>query len=274
MEITESIRLLLNPETRFREICRRKRRKSNKQRGYTLTPEAMMSGLDRTKLDAIRTKHYIPDPGIRIEKYLEMEKWLDTNIRRVLNIGLDFQRPKRILDLGSGAGYFLHICNRLGHDVLGLDLDNPGSAWYLEMLGLFGVRRVTERIDPFQKLPDLGAPFDYVCSFMVCFNSHFGPDVWKTDEWRFFLDDLKTRMKPGAIIWFELNPMPDGNHYTPELKAFFESRGAIVDGKRLVWGMKETEYRTLLDLGRLEAASVRKALRAQEATAEDAPAAA
>ncbi len=172
----------------------------------------------------------------RIEKYLEMDKWLTTNVRRILNLGLDFAGAKRILDLGSGAGQFLYICKRLGHDVLGLDLPDPGIAWYGEVLEVFGVRRVLSSIDPFVPLPDVGPRFDYVCAFMVCFNRHIHENVWKIDEWRFFLDDLWTHLKPRAVVWFELNPGLNGAHYSPELREFFQSRGAIVDGKRLVLG--------------------------------------
>jgi len=259
MGLTGKIRRLLDPEQRLRASLEQQRRAANQQRAFPLTAEGLMRDLDHEKLEAIRSRYAIPNPGIRIEKYLDMEQWLATNIRRVLNIGLDYQPPVRVLDLGSGAGYFLHTCKRLGHDVLGLDMHDPGAAWYGELLELFGVRRVIWRIDPFVPLPDLGGPFDYVCSFMVCFNRHIYEDIWKVDQWRFFLDDLQARLKPGAIVWLELNPTPDGTHYTAELESFFKSRGAIVDGKRLVWGMDEMRYRVLLDLGRRETAAARKA---------------
>ena len=139
-----------------------------------------------------------------------------------------------------------------GHDVLGLDLDDPTAGWYGKIFELFGVRRVIWRIMPFVPLPDLGAKFDYVTGFMICFNDHQSENPWKLEQWRFFLDDLATRLKPGAIVWFELNPAADGSHYTPELKTFFESRGIIVDGKRLVWGLDEMHYRVLLRLAQLE----------------------
>ena len=165
------------------------------------------------------------------------------------------------------AGYHAQVAVGAQSSLLFLIDEKTGA------IQIFGVRRVTWRIDPFVPLPDLGARFDCVTSFMVCFNRHIQPDIWKAEEWRFFLDDLWTRLKPGAIVWFELNPTPDGTHYTPELQAFFESRGAIVDGKRLVWGLSETEYRVLLDLGRLESASVRKATGARSSS-EGEPAAA
>jgi SAM-dependent methyltransferase len=259
MGLKGRIRLLLDPEKRLRASLEQRRRDCNRQRTFPLTAEALLRDLDQEKLEAIRSNHAIPNPGIRIEKYLEMERWLTTNIRRVLNLGLDFQSGKRVLDLGSGAGYFLHICKRLGHDVLGLDMHDPGAAWYGDMLDLLGVRRVIWRIDPFVPLPDLGPRFDYVCAFMVCFNRHIYEDVWKIEEWRFFLDDLWTRLKPGAVVWFELNPGVNGAHYTPELRSYFESRGAIADGKHLIWGMDEMRYRVLQQLSRQETAAMRKA---------------
>jgi 2-polyprenyl-3-methyl-5-hydroxy-6-metoxy-1,4-benzoquinol methylase len=257
--LKRKIRELLDPEKRLRADYERRRRACNQERSFPLTAGALLRDLDHGKLEAIRARHAIPDAGIRIEKYLEMEKWLTTNVRRVLNLGLDFKAGKRVLDVGAGAGYFLHICKRLGHEVLGLDMHDPDAAWYGEMLELLGVRRVIWRIDPFVPLPDLGPRFDYVCAFMVCFNRHVYEDAWQIEQWRFFLDDLWTHLKPGGVVWFELNPGVTGAHYSPELEAFFKSRGAIVDGKRLVWGLNETEYRVLLDLSRIETAAMRKA---------------
>ena len=94
--------------------------------------------------------------------------------------------------------------------MLGLDLPDPTAGWYGEIFELFGVRRVISRINPFVPLPDMGPRFDYVCGFMVCFNRHASPEEWNIEEWRFFLDDLRTRLKPGAIVWLELNPGLNG----------------------------------------------------------------
>jgi len=264
MGLKRKIRALLDPEKRLFSSYEHQRRNCNQRRSFALTADALLREIDLDKLESIRSRHAIPNPGIRIEKYLEMEKWLTTSIRRVLNLGLDFKSPKRVLDLGSGAGHFLHVCKRLGHDVLGLDLPDPSIAWYGEVLDIFGVTRVLWCIDPFVPLPDLGPRFDYACGFMVCFNRHVYENAWKIEEWRFFLDDLWTHLKPGAVVWLELNPGVGGLHYTPELRSFFESRGAIVDGKRLVWGMDEMHYRVLQRLSKLETAAMRKAAIAPE----------
>lgn len=265
MGLKRKIRTLLDPEKRLHASIERKRRKNDQERPFPLTPEGLLSGLDQGKLEAIRSPELNPAPGEYTQKYLELEKWFPANLRRVLNMGLDVERKKRILDIGSGAGYLLYICKRLGHDPLGLDVPDANAAWYGKMFELYGVPRVLWYIHPFKPLPDLGARFDYVTAFMVCFNQPKSEDAWKIEEWRFFLDDLWTHLKPGAIVWFELNPALDGAHYTPELRGYFESRGAIVDGKRLVWGMDQMRYRVLLQEAKREAAALRKAAAASEA---------
>lgn len=254
MGLKTKLRNLLDPEKRLRSSLDSRRRIGNQRRAFPLTPEGILRGVDREKLEAIRVRQGVYDPAAQADKYLkDVDKWLGTNIQRVLNLGLDLESGKRVLDLGSGPGYFLHICKLLGHDVLGLDMAEPINAWYADMFELFGMpKRVMWRIDPFVPLPDLGPRFDYVCSFMVCFNRHLEPGAWKIEEWRFFLDDLWTHLKPGAVVWFQLNPGVGGAPCTPEVQGYFESRGAIVDGKHVVWGMEKLQYRVLLKLAKLE----------------------
>jgi len=259
MGLKTTLRTLLDPEKRLRNSLLNRRRVCNQRRPFPLTPEGILRGVDREKLESIRVRQRVYDPAARADKYLmDVDKWLGTNIERVLSLGLDLKSGKRVLDLGAGPGYFLHICKLLGHDVLGLDMLEPINVWYADMFELFSMpQRVIWRIDPFVPLPGLGPRFDYVCSFMVCFNRHLEECVWKVEEWRFFLDDLWTHLKPGAVVWFQLNPGVGGAHYTPDLQAFFESRGAIVDGKHLVWGMDELQYRLLLHLAKKETAAIR-----------------
>jgi SAM-dependent methyltransferase len=258
MGLKTKVRTLLDPEKRLLAQIASRRAAANQRRPFPLTADGLLRNLDQAKLHDLQARHYIPNPGIKKEKYLEFDRWLLTNAWRALDIGLDIQPPRRLLDLGSGAGFFLHVCNQLGHDVLGLDMEDPSASWYADLFALFGIRRVIWRIDPFVPLPDLGAKFDYVTAFMICFNRFDYPDAWHIDAWRFFLDDLQTRLNPKAVIWFELNPRSDGTHYDPTLKTFFESRGAIVDGKRLIWGMTDLQYRTLLKATKIETHAQRK----------------
>ena len=264
MGLKQKIHALLDPEKRLSAQLRSQRQQAAEQRGFPLTATSMLECLDQEKLNAIIATIGSLNPGEHTVKYLDFEKWFTANIRRVLNIGLDFQRPKRILDLGSGAGYFLHTCKRLGHDVLGLDVNDPTATWYTRMFELYGIRRVITYIHRFKPLPDLGGRFDYVTAFMVCFNQHQSGNPWGIKEWGFFLDDLWQRLNPGAVVWFELNPALDGTHYSPELGRYFQQRGAIVDGKRIIWGISPLQYKVLLRLAELEAVAMRKAAARQK----------
>ena len=90
--------------------------------------------------------------------------------------------------LGCGAGYFAYIAQLLGHDVLGLDIDDVPM--FAEITQLLGVRRVIWRIHPFVPLPELGEKFDLITAFLICFNNHKQSELWGVPEWEFFLNDL------------------------------------------------------------------------------------
>jgi len=192
----------------------------------------MVRELESKGFARIRSRYANPDDPIGWPKYVDAPQWLELAIRQARSLQLDRRKPIRVLDIGSGAGYFLFVCKRLGHQVMGLDLDWPPM--YAEMFEMLEMPRRVWRIEPFQPLPDLGNRVDLVTGFAVCFNSHGSDDVWGIKEWEFFLDDLfkKVVTEPGEI-YFELNPEKWGC-YTPELGDFFRQRGASVEGKK-VW---------------------------------------
>ena len=106
---------------------------------------------------------------------------------------------------------------------------------FREVTRLLGVRRIVQRIDAFQPLPDLEGKFDLITAFMICFNNHKMPDLWKIPEWEFFLDDLAKHLTPRGRVWLELNQEYDGTFYTPELKEFFQKRGARIKEQKVIF---------------------------------------
>jgi SAM-dependent methyltransferase len=101
--------------------------------------------IDREKFQRIYDRYAMHDPGDEWPKYLEIERWMEINLKRVRDLGLDLGGRKRVLDIGSGTGYFLYICRYLGHDVLGMDLDEERG--FTEMVELLGVKRVIYRVE-------------------------------------------------------------------------------------------------------------------------------
>jgi SAM-dependent methyltransferase len=200
---------------------------------FRLETTRVIETIDPHGFEQIRRRYAVEDPGEDWPKYLDLDRWIDINIRRIREIELDLARPKRILDLGCGAGYFLHIAQLLGHKGLGLDVDYPPM--FAEITRLLEVRRVISRIEPFSPLPDLRHKFDLITAFMICFNNHKQANLWDVSEWEFFMNDLARYLKPRGRVWLELNREYDGTFYTPALKEFFHKRGAKIDEHKIIF---------------------------------------
>jgi SAM-dependent methyltransferase len=200
---------------------------------FSLNKKRVIETIDPVAFEQIRKRYAVANPGADWPKYLDLDRWIGINIRRIRQIELDLARPKRILDLGCGAGYFLYIAQLLGHSGLGLDMDR--LSMFREVTRLLGVRRIVQRIEAFRPLPDFGQKFDLITAFMICFNNHKMPDLWKVPEWEFFLDELAKHLTPRGRVWLELNQEYDGSFYTPEIKEFFQKRGARINEQKVIF---------------------------------------
>jgi hypothetical protein len=98
---------------------------------------------------------------------------------------------------------------------------------------LLGVHRLHFNIARFTPLPMFrDAPFDVATAHQVCFNRHNHEDLWGSDEWRFFLDDLSGQVVAGGQIVLRLNREWATNEaFTPQLREFFqnEAGGRVSD---------------------------------------------
>jgi SAM-dependent methyltransferase len=199
---------------------------------YPLDAKPFIDAIDRDAFNAIKKRYFNPNDAVSPKKYLNLENWMRTNVKRIRDLRLKKAPPRlRILDIGCGSGYFLHIANCLGHDVLGMDLDREPI--FRETIALLGIERTIHRIEPFQVLPDTGAPFDLITAHMTRFNWHNDGTPWGPKEWEFFLNDLVSRLTPNGRLQFDLNALPDERHMEPELKQFFLSKGARIDRRRI-----------------------------------------
>ena len=190
----------------------------------------MLAQIDRERAREIQQRYVNSTAGYA--KYANIEPWLRLNRERVQDLELHRSSPKRVLDLGCGGGFFLFILKNLGHSVLGLDVERVPL--FGELLELFGVRRIVWRINAYEPLPDLRQKFDWITAFSVNFNLyHPSKERWGTAEWDFLLHDLQGHLAPGGKMFFGLNPLYDGDYYTPELRDLFLRCGATVERERV-----------------------------------------
>lgn len=199
---------------------------------YPLPVQPFIDAIDREGFEQIRARHAQPGEKVNPKKYLNLDTWMRTNVKRVRDHRIRRAPPRlRILDIGSGSGYFLHILKCLGHDVVGMDIDTEPV--FRETFALLKIPRIIFRIGPFQPLPDLGDKFDVVTAHMTCFNRRADDTHWGREEWAYFLKDLQTHLNPGGKIQFDLNPLRDGRHMEPALRDWFRSIGATIDRRKV-----------------------------------------
>ena len=180
------------------------------------------------------SKLYQPRPeALKINRFDDAAYWVTINVERAQDLWLDRSPPLRILDLGCGAGYFLYVCQSLGHE--GLGLDTSREPLFHGTTALLNVRRIISRIDPGVPLPDLGEKFDLVTAHRVCFHrtERLGNNNWKEwtpADWKFFINDIRTRfLRLDGRLLLDFNPRRNGSSFfTPELRACFRSLGARI----------------------------------------------
>jgi SAM-dependent methyltransferase len=202
----------------------------------------LLAKVDGNRLRQLQAELGAPPPEApaswrHYAKYLELEKYLRLNIRRVQDLDLHRTDPKEILDIGCGGGFFLFVAQNQGHR--GLGFDTGGIPVFDRLVELLGVERVIYRIEAHEPMPDFGRKFDLITAFSTAF--HGGKDNswrWRADEWEFLIDDLEKHLKPGGQIFFGLNPAYAGEYYTPEILDLFLRRGAQVERENVLFPPK------------------------------------
>ncbi len=210
------------------------------KRGLHPVPLApLMAKIDAERLHALQAHHLAMVKSAtayprHYVKYLDVAAHLKLNIRRAQDLNFHRSPPQDVLDLGCGGGFFLFVLKQHGHSGLGLDID--AAPLFRDLVDLLGVERVVHEIRAFEPLPETGRRFDWITAFSTAFHGRIGETWrWGTKEWSFFLDDLKTRLKPGGRIFFGLNPAYAGDFYTPEIRELFLSRGAAVERENVLF---------------------------------------
>lgn len=187
------------------------------------------------KLSLIAERHSVSKPGNRYQKYLNINLWLYEHLKRFYKLGLHRTSSKKILDIGTGTGYFPFICNYYGHHAEGLDVAD--NEMYNEMIAALGVKRYDQRIIAFSPI-HVSDKYDLVTAFLICFNNHDTPLLWHIEQWDYFLGDITSKnLLAGGEIYLLFNAENKEEPVKRELLEHFRKLGAEV-------GIQEALFKT------------------------------
>jgi SAM-dependent methyltransferase len=157
--------------------------------------------------------------------------------KRAVRLNLDRSDPLDVLEIGPGAGYFLYVCQRLAHRVVGID--RPSLRLWPQVHQWLGVTVIDHMIEPNRPLADLGRRFDLVVAYNCPFNYVRGERrLWNRAEWTFLLDHLRDDvLKRGGRFVIDMRAKSVGGRVaTPDdavmLQQVCRSRGG--SGERLI----------------------------------------
>jgi SAM-dependent methyltransferase len=177
----------------------------------------------KEKLAGVIKQYRIANPGVAYQKYLDVDAWVFEALRRVYILGLNSEKTKKkILDLGTGAGYFPFICNYYGHEAEALDV--PDNVLYNQIIKELGIKRYTQYIHAYKDL-QVEKKYDLITGFMICFNNHKTPQLWHIKEWDYFLKSVSgNNLNPGGNIFLSFNGETPEEPISKDLLAYFENK--------------------------------------------------
>ena len=189
----------------------------------------LLANVDQERLREIQNRYETSkeDPPKYRKYLLGFDRWMEVNAHRAQHLKLHRLPPQEIVDLGCGGGFFLFICQQLGHHCLGIDTGE--DRLFDELIDLFRVERKIWKINAFEPLPDLGRTFNLITAFATGFNTDRQGRVWGVDKWNFFVNDLAHHLQSGGKVFFEINTGINSRCYPDQVRDLFRRRGAILE---------------------------------------------
>ncbi|MBP1179451.1 hypothetical protein [Methylobacterium sp. PvR107] len=195
-----------------------------------MTADQIVSLIDgNARFQRIKSRYAVDAPGLAAEKYLNYQAYIPAYYKDMVALDLNSGSRLRILDLGTGFGYYPFICSCFGHEVEAVDIDT--LPLYNEVTSALGVKRTVCRITAFTPMPLNRGRFDLVIAFATCFNNNSSPDLWGQKEWAFFLKDLVTKhLTEDGRLYFRSNPESDGRMGSTGVEEMMNALGAEITG--------------------------------------------
>ncbi len=135
-------------------------------------------------------------------KYADYRLWIPFNVARIGRMGFHTPPPLRLLDIGCGPGTFWPRPNLWPRGAR-CSCRHPFHVENRVYSELLGALRITPLVSPLliERYVALSSPFrdlDFITASWICFNRHRQEDEWGVDEWRFFVDDALSHLRPGG----------------------------------------------------------------------------
>jgi len=159
-----------------------------------LTVENVINSVGSAKIKSVYQKTQNRYVGEAIEKYIT-EK---LSVAHYLN--LHNTKNKKLLDIGTGVGWFPFICKQYGHYCLGTDIE--GREDYDPVYDLFGIKIKEVLVFANEKI-NINEKFDYVVSLRSFIGSR--PITFNLDNWKFFLKDIDTKINDSGGLYLGCN---------------------------------------------------------------------
>jgi hypothetical protein len=193
----------------------------------------LIKSINPVELNKIQTEYKNYDPAPGYSKYLNIKPWMLDNVWRTFILGLNNSSGKNILDIGTGNGYFPYACKFYNHTVRSIDIESNDI--FNELISLLEIPRLEYAVQSYTPIPKFDVKFDLFTGFHTYFNGHRTENVWKKEEWDFFLKDLKNNHgHENSEAYFIINQEHHLDYpIAPELVEYFISKGAEISNDRV-----------------------------------------
>lgn len=200
-----------------------------------------LAEVDLEGLDAVTVRH--SRRRLYYRKYFDLPTGLARHVRALAGTGLLECAPgARVLDLGSGPGHCLLVCRALGHEAVGIDIQDE---IFDDLADVLGLERVIAWIRPDQPLPVGTGQFDLIHSLNAEFfilpgdlmaDPEAPEEAWRAEHWQAFAGHLRDALAPSGLAYLFLNNRPLDRGLVPGSRDFDVTLAALgfdVDGRLL-----------------------------------------
>jgi len=139
--------------------------------------------------------------GNRYFEDVYLHKPIIQKLRAAHHLGLHHDGPrKKILDIGTGAGWWPFICGLYGHNCVGTDFANrPEYDAGYQLLGISVPEHMVYAMQPV----NFPGTYDIITSFRAFFPQR--PQSWSKEEWKFFFADIQQYLNSDGFLFLGTN---------------------------------------------------------------------